>query len=100
MILRQHSQPQTVGAQALAHHRANIELLALTGCGSVNDYASEWPATAQALCRVLAAQHLEDSVHSFAVRELFHLLLVIHLLVIDAMVKAKLLCATELIVGR
>ena len=100
VVLGQHAEPQAVRAEALGHHGSGVELVALPGRGAVDDDAPERPAAAQALGGVLAAEHLEDCIHTFAVGQFQHALLVVNLAVVDAVVEPELLHALQLLVGR
>src|ERR1019366_3432788 len=67
VVLGQYAEPQAVSAKTLGHHDAAVELLPLSGSGAIDDDPPKRPAAAQAFGRMLAAQHLEDGVHTLAV---------------------------------
>src|ERR1700754_4276747 len=81
-VLCQDAQPEPMRAQALCHHYAGIELVPLSGRGAVDDYAPKRAAAAQALSRVLTAQHFEDCIHALAIGQFVDSLFVIALAVV------------------
>src|SRR5271157_571927 len=58
------------------------------------------PAAAQALGGMLAAEHLEDCIHTFAVGQFQHALFVVNFAIVDSMIKPELLHTLQLFVGR
>ena len=76
-----------------------VDLRLLAGRGAVLDDASEVAQAAQALGGVLAAEHFEDGVHAFAVREILHDFFIVVLLVVDGVLQAESFDARKLILG-
>ena len=78
---------------------SGIKQRGLAGGRSVDNHASEVAQATYALCGMLAAQHFEDCIHAFSVREFFDGIFIIALLVIDPMLQTECLHLFQLRVG-
>src|ERR1700737_3457032 len=92
-------QPEAVDACAFRIQDASVKLRGFAGGGAVDDDASEVAHAPDALRDMLASQHFENRVDAFATRHILDGFHVIALLVVDAMLQAKLAHAGELVVG-
>ena len=86
-------------AGAFGVEKAGVELGNFAGGGAIGDNASEGAQAADALRDVLAAEHFENRVHAFTVRDVFDRFEIVALLVVDAMLQAEFADAGELVFG-
>src|SRR3979490_2168841 len=83
-------QPEPVDACTFRIQDASVELRSFAGGSAVDDDASEVAHASDGLRDMLASQHFENRVDAFSASEFFDGFHVIALLVVDAMLQAKL----------
>src|SRR6185437_6630757 len=99
-IRREICQPESMYTGALGVENARIELRALAGGVAVDDHTAKIAQAADAFGSMLAAQHLEDDIHAFAVGQITNGLFVVLAFVVDRMLEAESLNALQLFVRR
>ena len=91
-------QPQPVNARSFRVKQPRVEICLLSGRASVHDHAAEIPQATHALGDVLPAQHFEDGINAFPVRQRLDGFFIISLLVVDAVLQAEFLHTCQLLI--
>src|SRR6185312_2757901 len=97
-IARQVREPESMDAGTPGMQTLRIQSRGLARGVAVSNDASKIAQAADALGHVLTAQHLKRDVHAFTIGQVLDCLLIVLLLVVNRMLKAKFLHASQLFV--